>query len=413
MNQLFNKFPVRSLTFRFTWAALFVVSVATNGFAQSVNQESENKVKRSELGETRNVHVCGSLFLAGQFSEDDIEKIKAAGIKRIITLRTEGEIEWDEESAVADAKLEFIKVPFRSSESLTDDVFDEIRKLLNDDGQTTLLHCGSANRVGGVWLPYRVLDQKVPLDRAIKEAQEIGLRNEGYEKRALDYIKRKQAQSKNDEQSKDGRTTSIRPGINDRFLDPDLEVDDFVKRFEIESREVYSARMEVLRACNIKPGQRVADIGAGTGLYTRLFSNSVGEAGWVFAIDISPRFIEHINAQSVRENLSNVTGILCLPDSVNLPPESIDLAFVCDTYHHFEFPHASVASIYRALKPGGRFIVIDFERIPGKTREWIVNHVRAGKEVFRSEIEAAGFEFVEQTNISGLEENYFLQFRKR
>ena len=90
---------------------------------------------------------------------------------------------------------------------------------------------------------------------------------------------------------------------------------------------------------------------------------------------------------------------------------SIDVAFVCDTYHHFEYPTASVASLRDALKPGGRLVIIDFERIPGKTREWVLNHVRAGKEVFTKEIESVGFVKEKEVKVSGLKENYTLIFR--
>ena len=62
---------------------------------------------------------------------------------------------------------------------------------------------------------------------------------------------------------------------------------------------------------------------------------------------------------------------------------------------------------------GGRLVVIDFDRIPGKSRQWILDHTRAGKEVFRAEIEAAGFEFVEEVKIPGFVENYFLKFEKK
>lgn len=71
-----------------------------------------------------------------------------------------------------------------------------------------------------------------------------------------------------------------------------------------------------------------------------------------------------------------------------------------------------MASIVRALRPGGRLIVIDFERIPGVTREWVLNHVRAGKDVFKKEILEAGLRFEEEVEIPGLEENYFLRFSK-
>lgn len=205
---------------------------------------------------------------------------------------------------------------------------------------------------------------------------------------------------------------SVNPGINSKFVDPDLDVDEFVKRFEIESREIYLARHEILKACDIKPGEFIGDIGAGTGLFTQLFSQQSGDLGWVFAVDISPRFIEHINRQASATQLDNITGVLCRENSVNLPPDSCDIIFICDTYHHFEFPQTTMASIHRALKTNGRLIIIDFERLPGKSRPWLISHVRAGKDVFRAEIQDAGFDLVDEKKIKGLKENYFLQFKK-
>ena len=65
-----------------------------------------------------------------------------------------------------------------------------------------------------------------------------------------------------------------------------------------------------------------------------------------------------------------------------------------------------------ALRPSGRLILIDFERIEGKTRPWLLDHVRAGKETFRAEIQDAGFSLSEEKTLDGFEENYFLVFRK-
>ena len=205
---------------------------------------------------------------------------------------------------------------------------------------------------------------------------------------------------------------SVKPGINEKFLDPNLKVAEWLKRFEVESREVFHAREAVMAACNVKPGMAVADVGAGTGLYTRLFSGAVGDDGWVYAVDINPRFLEHIQARAKAEGQENITSVLSPQDSVSLPPASVDVVFICDTYHHFEFPAATLASIYSALQPGGEMVVIDFERIEGVSSEWIMGHVRAGKEVFRAEIEAAGFELDEEVDVVGLQENYFLRFRK-
>lgn len=155
----------------------------------------------------------------------------------------------------------------------------------------------------------------------------------------------------------------------------------------------------------------VADIGAGTGLYTRLFAKEVGTEGQVFAVDISAKFLEQIQKTSREANLKNVTPVLCNADSVDLPPNSIDLAYICDTYHHFEFPERTMLSLHRALKPGGRLVLIDFHRIPGKSSEWTLKHVRAGQEVFEKEILSCGFKKTDEIK-DILKENYFVIFTK-
>ena len=173
---------------------------------KSTKQEKSkvDQVKDAKIGNTKNVHQCGNLFLAGQFTKEDLDEIAAKKISRVITLRTEGEVKWDEEGALKSAKMELIKVPFRKPESLTDEVFGKVRKLLADKSKPTLFHCGSANRVGGVWLPYRVLDEGVDLETALKEAKTIGLRTKFIEEKAIDYIKRmqKKAQGKSGSKKK-------------------------------------------------------------------------------------------------------------------------------------------------------------------------------------------------------------------
>ena len=209
-----------------------------------------------------------------------------------------------------------------------------------------------------------------------------------------------------------GLETSLKPRINEKFLDPELKVDDWLKRFEVESREVFHEKETVLKACGIKKGMVVADIGAGTGLYSRLFAEAVGPEGWVAAVDISGPFLKHIVARAEQEGQENIAAILSSENSVSLPPNSVDVAFICDTYHHFEFPRGTMRSLLGSLKRGGTVVVIDFERIKGVTRDWLFGHVRAGKQVFRKEIEDAGLTFVEELKIDGFKENYFLRFRK-
>lgn len=203
---------------------------------------------------------------------------------------------------------------------------------------------------------------------------------------------------------------SVKPGINDSFKNPDINK--YLKTFEGESREIYAQRHKIVAVCSLKPGMKVADIGAGTGLFTRLFAQEVGAEGKVYAVDISEKFLEHI-ARTCREaGLRQVVTVRGTDVAPNLPPQSIDLAFICDTYHHFEYPLRMMTAIHQALKPGGRVILIDFHRIPGKSSEWVLGHVRAGQEVFEKEIISCGFRKVREENEVGLKENYCVIFEK-
>lgn len=202
---------------------------------------------------------------------------------------------------------------------------------------------------------------------------------------------------------------SVNPGINDSFRNPKPQ--EFVERFEIESREVFQHRQKILEACRIERGQTVADVGAGTGLFTRLLSGAVGEIGRVVAVDIAAEFLDHIRATSEKLEQKNVETLLCKADSTELPENSVDVAFICDTYHHFEFPLKTMASLHRALKPGGRVIVVDFRRIEGVSSEWTMKHVRAGQEVVEAEIRQCGFRKSREKH-DLLKDNYVVEFQK-
>ena len=202
---------------------------------------------------------------------------------------------------------------------------------------------------------------------------------------------------------------SVRPGINDSFRNPDVKK--YEGTFEGESREVSVKRKEIVKAIGLKPGNVVADVGAGTGMFTRLFATEVGEKGKVFAVDISEKFLEHIRTTSKAAGIGNVTTTLCKPDSAELPAASVDVVYICDTYHHFEFPQRTMASIHKALKPGGRVVVIDFRRVKGESSDWVMGHVRAGQDVVEREIEEVGFKKTRESK-DLLKENYLIVFQK-
>jgi ubiquinone/menaquinone biosynthesis C-methylase UbiE len=206
-----------------------------------------------------------------------------------------------------------------------------------------------------------------------------------------------------------GQEKSVRPGINKPFEDPNVE--QFVETFEKNGREIYDFRKEIVEACKLKPGMVVADVGAGTGLLTRMFAPAVGDKGKVYAVDISQKFLDHIKKTCEEKGIKNVTYVKCTDTSAELPDNSIDLAFICDTYHHFEFPFKTMASIHKALKPDGQVILIDFHRIKGESTDWVMGHVRAGQEVFAKEVEDSGFKQVEEKKF--MKQSYFLRFAKK
>ena len=208
-----------------------------------------------------------------------------------------------------------------------------------------------------------------------------------------------------------GSEQSVRPGVNDRFLAQDVNVAEFVQAFEGESREIAVQRAGIALHLGLRPGMAVADVGAGTGLFMEELAHGVGSTGTVYAVDLAPAFVEHLRQRAAEHELKQVQVVQCTDRSIELPSGSIDVALVCDTYHHFEYPTLTLASIATALKPGGLLVVVDFERTPD-SRPWVLEHVRCGSEQVITEIEAAGFQLVDRPAVSGLSENYLLRFRK-
>lgn len=198
---------------------------------------------------------------------------------------------------------------------------------------------------------------------------------------------------------------------NDRYVDPELDVERMVDRFENETREVFALREAIVEAAGIESGDIVADVGAGTGAFLEPLLAAVGETGHVLAVDISIRFVEHLRQVADEAGRDNVTVVFSTFTSATLPPASVDRILLVDTYHHFEDYGAMLASMFEALRPGGEMTVVDFDKRP-ESREWIQGHIRAPKETFRDEIVAAGFEFIDEVRIEDMVDNFMFRFRR-
>lgn len=202
--------------------------------------------------------------------------------------------------------------------------------------------------------------------------------------------------------------TGANPEINQPFINTDFQ--QWINIFESPGREVFDQRHAIVAASKAQPGMDIADIGAGTGFFTRLFAPKVEPDGTVYAIDISKSFIDNILRTCKEQSLSNVKGIVNTHKDLGMPANSIDLAFITDTYHHFEHPKQTLASIHKALRKNGRVIIIDFRRDPHTSSNWVMQHVRGNKQQVIQELQDAGFTLLDDKAL--LKTNYFLEFVK-
>lgn len=153
------------------------------------------KLQKKQLGDMQPVHALGDIYLAGQPTPEDLSLLKREGIKTVITLRKPEEVPWDEAAAVTQQGMKFVQIPFQQPEELKPKVFDDVLKVLRDKKRgPTMLHCGSANRVGAIWYAYRVLDGKLTPEAALEEAKIVGLRTQGYLDQAQVYVEKIQKQ---------------------------------------------------------------------------------------------------------------------------------------------------------------------------------------------------------------------------
>jgi predicted methyltransferase len=172
---------------------------------------------------------------------------------------------------------------------------------------------------------------------------------------------------------------------------------------EPDGRDKEQKPDEVIKLMNVKPGQVIVDIGAGSGYFTRRFAAAVGPAGKAIGVEIDSAMVRSMNADARRLGLTNYEARLVEPADPLLEARSVDVIFLCDAYHHISERVAYFANVRRSLKPGGRLVILDYVRTKERSEHSVV------KEEVVDELRRAGFRLAKEFDLL-LPKQYFLEF---
>jgi ubiquinone/menaquinone biosynthesis C-methylase UbiE len=183
------------------------------------------------------------------------------------------------------------------------------------------------------------------------------------------------------------------------------DVNHWAAVFESPARAKWQKPDEVVRALDLKPGQTVVDIGAGTGYFTRRFAKAVGPSGSAIGLDIEPGMVEYMKNDSRKLGLRNYHARVIKADNPELAPNAADVIFFCDTLHHVANRVAYLKGLIPALKPNGRVAVVDFKKDapigpPAK--------MKIAREQMIEQFSKAGYRLVRSHDF--LPNQYFLEF---
>jgi arsenite methyltransferase len=180
----------------------------------------------------------------------------------------------------------------------------------------------------------------------------------------------------------------------------------YISMLDNPQRDLEQKPEEVIAALDLKAGEKLADIGAGSGYFSFRFARKLGDSGRVYAVDINSDMILHMNRYIRDKKVNNVTTILSAPDDPLLQDASINRFFICNTWHHIENRPQYIALMKKMLKPGGQVIVLDYkkEQLPvGPPPE-----MKMAREEAIREMEGNGFKLAKEHTF--LPYQYFLVF---
>ena len=179
--------------------------------------------------------------------------------------------------------------------------------------------------------------------------------------------------------------------------------DDWTATLEAPERVASLKIPEVVAAMKLRPGNVVADLGAGSGLFVVPLSTAVGVKGKVLAVEIDRNFFAHIQQKAKAAGVSNVQTIAGEPTDPKLA-EPVDVALLHDVLHHIENPAAYIKSLAKYLKPTARLIIVDYLAKQGPHRD--DPSLQVGKEEAAKLLAAIGFKPVD--DVSLFPDKYFV-----
>lgn len=183
---------------------------------------------------------------------------------------------------------------------------------------------------------------------------------------------------------------------------------EYIKMLEDPARDEWQKPQEVVEKLGLKPGDIVADLGAGSGHFALRLARAVGPAGKVYAVDIDSQLLEYLARRAKDERLENIQTVLADPHDPKLLPSSVDMIFICNTLHHISDRPKYYRLLARALKPGGRLVNIDFHKRPLPVGPPV--EMKISKEAMIREVRSAGFRAVK--GFGFLKYQYFLVFQR-
>jgi predicted methyltransferase len=180
------------------------------------------------------------------------------------------------------------------------------------------------------------------------------------------------------------------------------------KVFDDPKRDEWQKPGELVATLGIEAGMSVADIGAGTGYFSKRLAEAVGASGAVFAVEVWPNLVSHLRDRAEKEKTPNVVPVLASTGNPRLAPQSVDLALFVDAYHHVDGRLAYLAMLRRSLRRSARVAIVDWKPGPQPFGPKEEDH-KLPREKVEAEMKAAGFELAEAPDL--LPHQYVLIFR--